>query len=86
MRGDQVVGAGLPQLLLSLLGEAPGHHPEALLVQVASQEVAEAGVAAGDVDILVALVGDSGQLLDPAVHVVEHQQPQEVEEHDAGEQ
>lgn len=79
---DQVAGAGLLQILFSLLSETGGDHSEPLLVQLTSQEVAKARVAAGDVHIFAALVRDPGQLPDPAVQVVENHQPQEVQVHD----
>ena len=49
---------------------------------MAGQEVSKARVAACDVHILVSFVRDSWKLPDPAVQVVENQEPQEVQEHD----
>lgn len=81
MRGGHLPGAGLPQLLLALLRVTPGDHREAQLVQVASEEVAEAGVAARDVHMLVSFIGHSGELSDPAEDEEEEHEAQEVQEH-----
>lgn len=82
MSRGQVTGARLLQVLLSFLCEAPSDHPEALLVQVSSQEVAKACVAARDVHIFISFVGNVGKLPDPTVQVEEEQKAQDVEKHD----
>lgn len=81
VRCDQVAGAGLPQILFSLLREARSDDPEPLLVQVTGQQASKSRIAACDVHILVGLVWDPGQLPDPAVQIEENQQPQDVQEH-----
>lgn len=79
--GAQPVGGTLLQLVLALLGVAARDHPVAHLVQVPRQQVAESGVAPGDVDVLLIFVGDPFALLVPAMDKPENHQPQDIQPH-----
>lgn len=84
MGGDQVFGAALPQLLLTLFRVAPRDDSEPQLVQVPGKEVPKARVTARDVHILVGLVRDPGLLSDPTEQVEQDHQTHKIQEHVCG--